>query len=184
MNKINQVAEYVSIENATMGVVDGVTNVLKSKDNWLEIPNLSKKVTKKVTNAENVFKITDGSGKDVLTVSIGFVSASLETPTLKVHVAYNNRVTLSEPVSGMETIYTDEGKLVTPSKQLMLFAKDEGDIVVNKILKNIFEETLPRMSLKDKRSIARFEEAVRSFMCERKEMKARRTQNVSFYLHT
>jgi len=160
VSTIDQFLGYLTVQNTVTDVIGGIIKTLESKDNRRGIP-LFQKVTKGYGGVE-ILKIKNLKGEDVLKVSNGFTGRSLETDTLKVHVYDNNKVIISEPTLGIETQYTNKGKLLEQTKPLVPIAKDEGGVIVEKILKNIFEETLPHMSLKDKGFVSRFENAVRS----------------------
>ena len=176
--------QYTTVEDAVCELACGLRGALLSLrwDNAgnirplevpLKIPGLSKKTSdwnSLKIRVRDEFKIRNRNGEDFLNTIISGAGCSIETPTLKVHTKSNDWVTLSElDANGIwnKTIYTKEGKQtgsLDPSKPFEPIAKDDGHIVANKIWKNIFEETLPRIPFKDKSIVPCFEKAAYEFM--------------------
>jgi len=150
MSTANQVIAYETLAMKIGDLIVGVADVLEFGGKaGIKIPNLSKE-----TNAlYRALKIKDDNsdGNIILEVKKGLLSASLETNTLVVRVdSYEDaKVTLHErnwyAGKSIETQYTPEGKQITkPDKSpepLVPFTKDESDMIVNKILKNMEEST-------------------------------------------
>lgn len=153
---------FLAVQKAGYLVTNSVTNALKVKENRRGIPIYSTSTKEKGHGHKH--RIKEGDGKEVLAASWRDWggTASLETNTLRVHINRNVSVTLSELDKTGEwskTTYTAEGKQIN-GQPLEPFTKDEGKIVADKIWANIFEETLPNISLKDTGFVQRFEKAV------------------------
>jgi hypothetical protein len=158
-----QTKAFWAVQEATALVLNGVTNALKDKDNRRGIPIYS--TSTKRNGRWEKRRIKERDGKEILTVSWAGVFR-LETSTLKVYQKHNAKTILSElNATGTwnHTTYTEEGKQIN-GQPLKPFTQYEGNIVADKVLHNIFEETLPNMVLKDKSFVQRFENAVHSSM--------------------
>jgi hypothetical protein len=162
---IEQLKLYLLTEEKGRKVVGSIRSFFEFKKNRRGIPIFSVTTRQNRLPHKFKFKVKERDGTDVLTVSWSFTGIRLETSTLKIHISYNDKITLSERDSKdapwNETTYTSKGKQTSGQKP-ELISSDDGDIIVNKILKNVFEETLPNMSLKDKSFVPRFEKAIRS----------------------
>jgi len=188
MNTINQVKAFDSVENAVgemMGIIKNLFN-FNYDDERFKIPRFSKKITPTF----NEFNMQGRNDENILKLHVGFTKALLETSTLKVHYGYNYKVELSEYTQGAAdpfrvTQYTAKGKQIIESgqpKSLMPIANGEGDIVVDKILDNMFKDMLAYSSLNDKSLdifVSLFEKGVRTRVAMKREQRENRNARQS-----